>query len=90
MERDSNTGLLKMKQTGLIERVVVALGLDDGYAWGKHTPAETLVGICWMSACRPEVQNVRHEMSGPTCRQQVSQHVGDIVPKRVATGADMT
>ena len=31
MERDSNTGLLKMKQTGLIERVVEALGLDDGY-----------------------------------------------------------
>ncbi len=29
MERDSNTGLLKMKQTGLIERVVEALGLDD-------------------------------------------------------------
>ncbi len=41
MERDSNTGLLEMKQTGLIERVVEALGLDDGYARGKHTPAET-------------------------------------------------
>ncbi len=41
MECDSNTGLLKMKQTGLIERVVEALGLDDGHAWGKHTPAET-------------------------------------------------
>ena len=41
MECDSNTGLLEMKQTGLIERVVEALGLDDGYAWGKHTPAET-------------------------------------------------
>jgi hypothetical protein len=39
MERDSNTGLLEMTQTGLIERVVEALGLDDGYAWGKHTPA---------------------------------------------------
>ena len=39
MERDSNTGLLEMKQTGLIERVVEALGLDDGYAWGKHTLA---------------------------------------------------
>ncbi len=38
---DSNTGLLEMKQTGLIERVVEALGLDDGYARGKHTPAET-------------------------------------------------
>ena len=41
MERNSNTGLLEMKQTGLIERVVEALGLDDGYARGKHTPAET-------------------------------------------------
>jgi hypothetical protein len=41
MERDSNTGLLEMKQTGLIERVAEALGLDDGYAGGKHTPAET-------------------------------------------------
>ncbi len=41
MERDSNTGLLEMKQTGLIEKVVEALDLDDGYARGKHTPAET-------------------------------------------------
>ena len=41
MERDSNTGLLEMKQTGLIDRVIEALGLDDGYARGKHTPAET-------------------------------------------------
>ena len=29
MERDSNTGLLEMKQTGLMERVVEALGLDE-------------------------------------------------------------
>ena len=41
MERNSNTGLLEMKQTGLIERVVEALGLDDGYAWGKHMLAVT-------------------------------------------------
>ena len=41
MERDSSTGLLELKQTGLIERVVEALGLDDGYARVKHTPAET-------------------------------------------------
>ena len=40
MEWDSNTGLLKMRQTGLIERFVEALGLDDGYARSKHTPAE--------------------------------------------------
>jgi len=30
-----------MTQTGLIGRVVEALGLDDGYAWIKHTPAKT-------------------------------------------------
>ncbi len=41
MERNSNTGLLEMKQTGLLERVVEALGLDDGYVWGKHTTAKT-------------------------------------------------
>ncbi len=39
--------VLKMKQTGLIERVVEALGLDDGYARGKHTPAETKPIIGW-------------------------------------------
>ena len=32
LERDSNTGMLEMKQTGLIDRVIEALGLDDGYA----------------------------------------------------------
>jgi hypothetical protein len=41
MEHDSNTGLPEMKQTGLIGRVIEALGLDDGYARVKHTPAET-------------------------------------------------
>jgi hypothetical protein len=30
-----------MKQTGLIQRVITALGLNDGYAKGKHTPAES-------------------------------------------------
>jgi hypothetical protein len=41
MERDSTTGLLEMKQTGLIKRVIKALGLDDRYARGNHTPAKT-------------------------------------------------
>ena len=41
LDRDASTGLLEMKQTGLIKRVIEALGLDDGYAKGKHTPAET-------------------------------------------------
>jgi len=39
-EHDKSTGLIEMKQTGLIKRVIEALGLDDGYAKGKHTPAE--------------------------------------------------
>ncbi len=47
MERDSKTGLLEMKETSLIERVIEALGLDDGYAWGTHTPAETKPIIGW-------------------------------------------
>ena len=29
-----------MKQTGLIKQVTEALGLDDGYSKGKHTPSE--------------------------------------------------
>ena len=37
---DKSTGLIEMKQTGLIKRVIENLGLDDGYAKGKHTPAE--------------------------------------------------
>jgi hypothetical protein len=36
MEHDSNTGLLEMKQTGLIEKVVEALGLDDADFAGKY------------------------------------------------------
>ena len=38
---DKSTGLIEMKQTGLIKRVIEVLGLDDGYAKGKHTPAES-------------------------------------------------
>jgi hypothetical protein len=41
LDRDASTSLLEMKQTGLIKRVIEALGLDDGYAKGKHTPAKT-------------------------------------------------
>jgi hypothetical protein len=41
LDRDASTCLLEMKQTGLIKRVIVALGLDDGYAKEKHTPAKT-------------------------------------------------
>jgi len=41
LDRDGPFGLLEMKQTGLIKRVIEALRLDDGYAKGKHTPAES-------------------------------------------------
>ncbi len=40
LERDSETGLLEMKQTGLIKRIIKALGLDDG-AEGKFTRSES-------------------------------------------------
>ena len=40
LERDPETSLLKMKQTGLIKRIIEALGLDDG-AKGKFTPSES-------------------------------------------------
>jgi hypothetical protein len=41
LDCDALTGLLEMKQTGLIKRVIKALSLDDGYAKGKQTPAKT-------------------------------------------------
>ena len=40
LERDPETSLLEMKQTGLIKRIIEALGLDDG-AKGKFTPSES-------------------------------------------------
>jgi hypothetical protein len=41
MDCDASSGVLEMKQTILIQRVITALGLDDGYTKGKHTPAES-------------------------------------------------
>jgi hypothetical protein len=40
LDCNTSTGLLEMMQTGLIKRVIEALGLDDGYSKGKHTPSE--------------------------------------------------
>lgn len=40
MERDPTTGLLEMKQEGLINRVIEAMGLDVGMINPKWTPAE--------------------------------------------------
>ncbi len=41
LDHDGLSGLLEMKQTGLIKRVIETLGLDNGYAKGKHTPEES-------------------------------------------------
>lgn len=38
--RTGDSGLLEMKQTGLIDRILEALGLDVGTVHGKATPAE--------------------------------------------------
>jgi hypothetical protein len=40
MERDPTTGLLEMKQEGLILRIIEAMGLDVGIVNSKWTPAE--------------------------------------------------
>jgi len=39
MVRDPKTGLIEMKQTGLIKRIIDALGLDDGSVARKLTPS---------------------------------------------------
>ena len=40
LERDPDTGMLEMKQTGLIDRCIEAMGLDNGQINSKWTPAE--------------------------------------------------
>ncbi len=52
LERDPETSLLEMKQTGLIKRIIEALGLDDG-AKGKFTPSES----------KPLVKDVNGELA---------------------------
>ena len=39
LELEINTGLFDMKQTGLVQRVIEAVGLDDGTVKGKFTPS---------------------------------------------------
>jgi hypothetical protein len=40
LERDPDTGMIEMKQTGLIDRCIEAMGLDIGQINSKWTPAE--------------------------------------------------
>ena len=40
LEQERKTELIDMKQTGLIQRVLEAVGLDDGMVKGKFTPSE--------------------------------------------------
>ena len=51
LEWDPETGLLEMKQMGLIKQVIKALGLDDGLVKGKKTPSES----------KPLVKNINGE-----------------------------
>ena len=39
LSKDTETGLLELKQTGLIDRIIEAMGLDVGTVNGKATPA---------------------------------------------------
>jgi hypothetical protein len=41
LEQDPETGLLEMKQTGLIKQFIKALSLDDGCAKRQYTPSES-------------------------------------------------
>ena len=41
LDRDEDTGEIEMKQVGLIDRIIEALGLDDGSVNVKYTPAES-------------------------------------------------
>ncbi len=40
IETNRDTGFLELKQTGLIDRIIEALGLDVGIMRGKSTPAQ--------------------------------------------------
>ena len=40
LERNNKTGLLEMRQDGLIEQIFEALGLDCGIVTKNHTPSE--------------------------------------------------
>ena len=40
LEYDESTDLMEMKQTGLTDCIIEALGLDDGMVKGKYTPSE--------------------------------------------------
>ena len=39
LEIDEETGLLNIKQPGLVDRVINAVGLENGMAKGNYTPS---------------------------------------------------
>ena len=40
LDQENNTGWLDMKQTGSIQRVIEAVGLDNSMVKGKFTPLD--------------------------------------------------
>ena len=65
LDCDGPTGLLKMKQMSLIKRVIEALRLDDEYAKGKNTSAESkpLVCVCVLVHWFRGVVYIKHAIS---------------------------
>jgi hypothetical protein len=57
LERDPEIGLLEMKQSRLINRVIKALGFDYGLVKGKYTPSES----------KPLVKNINCEAASGAC-----------------------
>ncbi len=62
LKQDPETGLLEMKQTGQIKRVIKVLELDDGLVIGKYTPSEfkalvkNINGVAASGCSRPDGQ----------------------------------
>ncbi len=78
LEWDPETGLLEMKQTGLIKQVIKALGLDNGLVKGKYTPPES----------KPLVKNLNSEAA--SWAFSYSSVVGMLLYLSVHTHPDIT
>ena len=58
MELSQTTCLMKLKQTGLIDRVIKTLGLDVGTTSGKFTPAESKPSVKDADIRRFEIKKI--------------------------------